>query len=66
MVSSNYGTVLITGGTTGLGYEAAKEIARRRKEFTIVIASRSDKYSAADSINKELGQKNVIYLPLGK
>lgn len=57
-------TVLITGGTTGLGYGAALEIARQHPNYLVVIASRSDKDSAAESINKALGQKNVLYLPL--
>lgn len=34
-------TVIITGGNTGLGFEAAKVIASTSKEWHIVIASRS-------------------------
>ena len=61
-------TVLITGGTSGLGYHCALEIARQRRDCLVVIASRTDADSAADSaaasINNLLGQRNVIYLPL--
>jgi NAD(P)-dependent dehydrogenase (short-subunit alcohol dehydrogenase family) len=57
-------TVLITGGTMGLGYGAALEIARQHPEYLVIIASRSDKTSAAELINKTLHQKNVQYLPL--
>lgn len=57
-------TIVITGGTTGLGYEAALSIARQRPEYQVVIASRSDKFLAATSINKLSGHDNVVYLPL--
>jgi hypothetical protein len=57
-------SVLITGGTSGLGYYCAKAIARQHPECQIVIASRTDPTSAAASINASLGQKNTSYLPL--
>lgn len=57
-------TVLITGGTAGLGYQATLIIARQRPEYLVVVASRTDKTSAAKSINETLKQKNVIFLPL--
>lgn len=34
-------TVIITGGNTGLGYECAKEIAKRNRDWHIILASRS-------------------------
>ncbi|KAI9837014.1 MAG: hypothetical protein M1819_000663 [Sarea resinae] len=58
------GTVLITGGTSGLGYHCALNIARQHPEYLVVLASRTDRESAATSINTSLGQENVIYLPL--
>ncbi|MCJ1388082.1 hypothetical protein MMC18_000926 [Xylographa bjoerkii] len=57
-------TVLVTGGTSGLGYHCALEIARQRPDYLVLIASRSNPDSAAISINTLLGQKNVEYLPL--
>jgi NAD(P)-dependent dehydrogenase (short-subunit alcohol dehydrogenase family) len=57
-------TVLITGGTANLGYQAALAIAREHPEYLIVVASRTDKDSAANTINETLKQKNVIFLPL--
>jgi NAD(P)-dependent dehydrogenase (short-subunit alcohol dehydrogenase family) len=57
-------TVLITGGTANLGYEAALEIAKQCPDRQIVLASRTDKDEAASAINKKLGQNNVVYLPL--
>jgi NAD(P)-dependent dehydrogenase (short-subunit alcohol dehydrogenase family) len=57
-------TVLITGGTSGLGFHAAHTIARDHPEYLIVIASRTDRDGAAASINKTLNQKNTIFLPL--
>ena len=56
--------VLITGGTAGLGYQCALNIAREHPNFQVVIASRSDPHSAAASINKLLGQNNVTYVRL--
>ncbi|KAI1759886.1 NAD(P)-binding protein [Hypoxylon sp. FL1150] len=57
-------SVIITGGTINLGYYAALEIARAHPEYLVVISSRSDEEHAADTINKTLGQTNVIYTPL--
>jgi NAD(P)-dependent dehydrogenase (short-subunit alcohol dehydrogenase family) len=57
-------SVLITGGTAGLGYHCALNIAREYPAYQIVIASRSDANAAAESINKKLGQENVKFLPL--
>lgn len=57
-------TILITGGTSGLGYDCALQLARQRPEYLILIASRSDPTSAAATINKLTGQTNVSYLPL--
>jgi NAD(P)-dependent dehydrogenase (short-subunit alcohol dehydrogenase family) len=62
--SSHTGTVLITGGTSGLGYYAALEIARLHPEYLIIISARSDPSSAASTINKTLSQKNTTFLPL--
>ena len=63
-MSKPTGTVLVTGGTVGLGYQAALQIAQKHPELQVVVASRSDKESSAESINKSTGRKNVMYLPL--
>ncbi|MCJ1434696.1 hypothetical protein MMC27_004065 [Xylographa pallens] len=57
-------TVLVTGGTSGLGYQCALEIARQRPDCLVLLASRSNPDAASTSINTLLGQKNVAYLPL--
>jgi NAD(P)-dependent dehydrogenase (short-subunit alcohol dehydrogenase family) len=57
-------TVLITGGTSGLGYHCALGIARQHPELLVIIASRNDPTSAAETINKALNQENTIYLQL--
>lgn len=54
------GTILITGGTQSLGYEAAIEIAKQAPDCHVVLASRSNA-DAADKINLLLKQKNVSY-----
>lgn len=65
MSTSTYSTsILITGGTTGLGYQAALSLARQRPQSLIVIASRSDSEKAATRINTKLKQQNVKYMPL--
>ena len=57
-------TVLLTGGTTGLGYYAALNLAKQHPKYLIIITGRSDPKSVADTINAKLGQKNVAFLPL--
>lgn len=57
-------TILITAGTSGLGYYAALDIARSCPSSQVIISSRSDKEKAAAFINKTLGQSNVIFAPL--
>ncbi|KIW18930.1 hypothetical protein PV08_03219 [Exophiala spinifera] len=57
-------SVLITGGTTGLGFHAATEIARRYPNYQVVIAARKDADKSADAINTKLGQDNVRFMPL--
>ena len=55
---------IITGGTTGLGYQTALTLARQNPRNLIVIASRTDKTSSAQAINGTLRQRNVAFLPL--
>lgn len=57
-------TILITGGTAGLGYECALEIAQQCPQYQVLIASRSNKDNAAVSINHKTGHSNVEYLKL--
>lgn len=67
-------TILITGGTTGLGYFAAHSLAQQCPDSKVIIASRSDKTKAADSLNAVISKSHppsgkvhepqVIYLPL--
>ncbi|KIY02042.1 uncharacterized protein Z520_02180 [Fonsecaea multimorphosa CBS 102226] len=53
-MSSFTGSVLVTGGTTGLGFHAAAEIARQRPDHCIVIAARTDAGGSAESINRRV------------
>lgn len=57
-------TILITGGTTGLGYQTGLLLARQHPSNLIIIASRTDKTSSALAINNTLSQRNVLFLPL--
>ncbi|RYP16600.1 hypothetical protein DL765_005061 [Monosporascus sp. GIB2] len=56
--------VIITGGTINLGYHTALQIARQHPDWLITISSRSDREHTAESINKTLGQNNVVFIPL--
>ncbi|CAL5869151.1 uncharacterized protein PFLUO_LOCUS3379 [Penicillium psychrofluorescens] len=57
-------SVLVTGGTTGLGFNCATVIAREHPDYQIIIASRSDPNASADAINQLLGQMNVKFVKL--
>lgn len=57
-------SVLITGGTAGMGYHCAINIARQHPDYQIVLASRTNRHDAAAAINRLLGQANVSYLRL--
>lgn len=57
-------SILITGGTSGLGFHATSLIARHVQSAKIVIAARKDPNSAAAKINRKNGQDNVQFLPL--
>lgn len=57
-------TILVTGGTSGLGYHAAADLARQFPDATIIVASRRDPNSAATSIRQLTGHNDVHFLPL--
>lgn len=57
-------TVLLTGGTSGLGYYAVLNITRKQPKYLVIITGRSDPKSSATKINIKLSQKSVAFLPL--
>ena len=57
-------TILITGGTTGLGAACAHIIAKERPNSLALVCSRSSGDDAAGKINNATGQSNVQYLAL--
>jgi NAD(P)-dependent dehydrogenase (short-subunit alcohol dehydrogenase family) len=58
-------TILITGGSAGLGYYCAAQIARQRPAYQIIIASRTEpEKTSAASINTEVGEERVLYMRL--
>ncbi|PQE16388.1 short-chain dehydrogenase protein [Rutstroemia sp. NJR-2017a BVV2] len=57
-------SVIVTGGTANLGYHAALAIAKAHSDYLVVLASRTDKDHAAESINKSLKQNNTIFMQL--
>jgi len=56
-------TVLITGGSSGLGYETALQLAQPHLHLQIVIAARTGT-EAAETINQTSRQSNVTYIKL--
>lgn len=58
------GTVLITGGTAGLGYQAALSIAKQAPEYYIVLASRTNPDNAHEAINTVTGHSTAEFIPL--
>ncbi|KAL4749564.1 hypothetical protein BDW72DRAFT_204639 [Aspergillus terricola var. indicus] len=57
-------SILITGGTTGLGYQVAINLARQFPNYHIVLASRTNTNNASDKINHLLRQRNVSFMHL--
>ncbi|KAF2031876.1 dehydrogenase/reductase [Setomelanomma holmii] len=57
-------SILITGGTAGLGYQAALSIARQCPQSLIIIAARSNTDKASTRINNKLKQTNVKFMSL--
>lgn len=63
-MSTYKSTILITGGTSGLGLAAALSLAKSQTNKLILLASRTDPASAAATINKTTGRSNAQYIPL--
>ena len=58
------GTVLITGGTSGLGYEAALHITQKAPEWYIILASRTNSEYVHERLNEIHGHNAISYQPL--
>lgn len=56
--------VLITGGTSGLGYHTTFNIAKQHPNFLVIITGRNDPKSSAKQLNTKISQNNVSFLPL--
>ncbi|KAF7900832.1 hypothetical protein EAF00_003053 [Botryotinia globosa] len=57
-------SIIVTGGTINLGYQATLKIAKEHPDYLIVIASRSDKENSAEAINKILHRDNTVFMQL--
>lgn len=66
MADMSRGTVLITGGSLGLGYETALELAKRQPTWSVIIAARTkaDLEVAAEKIRQESGNQQIIPIQL--
>ena len=63
-MSKPNGTILVTGGTQGLGFQASLQIAKQAPDCHIVLASRTNPVNANESINKATGRNTAEFLPL--
>ncbi|KAJ5291263.1 hypothetical protein N7478_000514 [Penicillium angulare] len=63
MSKSFQSSILVTGGTIGLGYQCALAIARECPTHEVIIASRTDN-GAAERINKQLNSSNIRFMKL--
>lgn len=57
-------SILVTGGTQGLGYYCSLELARQCPDSLIIVASRTDPINSATKINSTLQQSNVQFMAL--
>lgn len=57
-------TILITGGTTGVGYQCAVELSRRCDESTLIIISSRRDSRALENIKQATGRNDVVFMPL--
>jgi len=57
-------TIIVTGGTSGLGYHATMNLARQFPDTTIIMASRKDPQAAAASVARITSHPDVHFLPL--
>lgn len=57
-------SIIITGGTQGLGYQCALHLAAQCSSTLIVLAARSDASHASASINTKLAQSNTTFMSL--
>ena len=59
-------TVVITGGNSGLGYQCAKNIAMKDKNYTVVLACRNIQKaaSAVEAMKAETSNPNINFLEL--
>lgn len=63
-MSTPTSTILITGGTAGLGYEAALAVAKQQPSSRIILCSRTNPSNADTQIRKLTGHTNVVFQPL--
>ena len=54
-------TVIVTGGNSGLGYQCAKNIAMKDKDYTLVLACRNPEKAARaiQDMKAETGNENI-------
>ena len=64
IIMSYTSTIIVTGGTSGLGYNASLILAQQNPDSLIIVSSRKDSPTSASSINKTLNQKNAVFVPL--
>src|SRR5262245_7203654 len=59
-------TIIITGGTSGLGYAYARTIAASHRDRYVVLASRNQQQGtrAVNTLQHETGNQHIEWMPL--
>ncbi|KAF2007727.1 NAD(P)-binding protein [Amniculicola lignicola CBS 123094] len=57
-------TILLTGGTQGMGVHTALFLAKQCPSSLLILSSRTDPNNIAHTTNTKLGQSNTTFLPL--
>lgn len=57
-------SILVTGGTAGMGYHCALDIARQQPDYQVIVASRSAPNASSDANTKLVALRNVRFMPL--
>ncbi len=59
-------TIIITGGTSGLGYAGARTIATSQPDWHVIIASHNQQQGtqAANTLKRETGNQHIEWMPL--
>ena len=62
--SQNGKSIIITGSTSGIGLETAKELARAGGNITLAARNPEKAKAVIQELEKETGNKNIEFMPV--